>query len=109
MNDADGINVSRCFGNHNINEHRPIDAIIAKPKITVCPLKVGDICLFFSDGLTDVVEKEEIIKCINKLSVKEPNRLSRILVKSSIDNDGCDNITAVVVKIGCEDYEWDIM
>lgn len=58
---------------------------------------IGDRYLICSDGLTDMVKKEEINKTLKEVSdVKE---CVECLVQKALDGGGRDNITAVVIQV----------
>lgn len=97
-NDLRGVNISRAFGDQIKNIARPIDAIIAKPKITVCPIKKSDIFLFFCDGVIDYVkDKNAILDCVRKYH-SSPTRISFHLVDLALTCQSKDNVTVVAVK-----------
>ncbi len=53
-----------------------------------------DILLMSSDGLTNLVKQEDILKITKKNFEQAPKEL----VKLANDNGGYDNITVVVIK-----------
>lgn len=98
-NDNHGVNVSRAFGDQIKNVGRPTDAIIAKPKITVCSIKKSDVFLFFCDGVTDYVkDKNALIDCVRKY-YRSPTRISFNLVDLAFACHTTDNVSVVVVKV----------
>ena len=60
-------------------------------------VKPGDIYIFCSDGLTDMVRDEEILKVIEQN--KDFDQLCVELVNAALRSGGVDNITVVAVKI----------
>lgn len=54
----------------------------------------GDIILMCTDGLTNMVEEEEIFKIVKKDNINP----SKELIKKANENGGHDNITAVIIK-----------
>lgn len=100
-NNLKGTNVSRCFGDQANNIGRLVDAVIAKPTITICDLQPGVIVLT-CDGFTDYVDELQTISDIEH-SIKHKysaERMSRKLVELAVNNETKDNVTAVVGKIG---------
>ncbi len=60
----------------------------------------GDLYLFCSDGLTDMVKDEEIEEIIRKdMDAPDLNIMCEDLVDSALNAGGLDNITVLVVKI----------
>ena len=60
------------------------------------PVQAGDVFLLCSDGLTGVVEDDEIASLLSHL---DPERSARVLVDLANLRGGPDNITVVVAKI----------
>lgn len=56
----------------------------------------GDRYLICSDGLTDMVSDEEIVKCINENKI---DSATQILLEKSLENGGRDNVTVVLLEI----------
>lgn len=94
-----GSNVSRAFGDHEVNKGREIDAIIAKFKITACRLKRGDILVLACDGLKDYVDEKLIVENITLNSFGSANDISKELINLAIRNRTKDNVTVVTVKV----------
>ena len=63
-------------------------------------LEVGDLFLFCSDGLTDMVDDDVITEMIEEEDDIET--LCESLVERANENGGADNITVVLAKIGEE-------
>lgn len=57
----------------------------------------GDILLFCTDGLTDMVRDEKIEKVLH--DNKDISKISSNLGKTAMENGGSDNITLIIVKI----------
>ena len=68
-------------------------------KVDIIPLsyKKGDYLLLCTDGLTDVVEDEEIKDII--LKAKEPVKACNRLVNSANRRGGKDNVTVIIIKM----------
>lgn len=97
-----GINVSRAFGDHAYNIGRPIDATVAKPKITSCLMELGDILILACDGLygcPNRVKEETIISCIENAKNEHPLNISQKLVELALGLKSQDNVTVVTLKI----------
>jgi protein phosphatase len=61
-------------------------------------VEVGDIYLMCSDGLTDLVEDEEIHATLNKLSTNLELAANH-LIQMANDNGGKDNISVILVRV----------
>lgn len=66
-------------------------------KSEIFPLKEGAVYLLCTNGLTDAVSEDAIFDILD--SVNETDVAANLLVKEALNNDGTDNITAVVVRI----------
>ncbi len=64
-----------------------------EPDVTVKGFLKDDVLLMCSDGLTNMLKDEEIVKIINENPVDACNKL----VNAANDNGGFDNITAVII------------
>ena len=62
-----------------------------------------DIFLLCSDGLTDMVEEEELKNMINDLSDHKPGEVVDQLICKALEGGGKDNVTVVIVKADQED------
>jgi serine/threonine protein phosphatase PrpC len=62
-------------------------------------LQDGDILLLCTDGLTNMLELKEIIRICS--SGEDPQSISEELIKEANLMGGRDNVTAIVVKVGC--------
>lgn len=74
------------------------------PEIRVSPaiteniqLKEGDVYLLCSDGLTDMVEDDDIQAIFRRH--KDPQEAARALLKAALDNGGRDNVTVMVLRV----------
>jgi|GEM_PF-107790 Serine/threonine protein phosphatase len=78
-----------------------IDAQI-QPDVREEPLQAGDLVLVCTDGLTTMVEDEEIRQMLAApaLARSAPERVAASLVEAANRNGGADNITVVVLKVG---------
>jgi protein phosphatase len=61
-------------------------------------VQVGDIYLFCSDGLNDMVEDEDIGSTLQMLQANLPLAATQ-LVEMANDNGGRDNVSVVLVKV----------
>ncbi len=68
------------------------------PEINEFPVLPGDLYLFCSDGLNDMLPDEEIALALQTLSAN-PALAASQLVQMANDNGGRDNISVVVVKV----------
>jgi len=66
------------------------------PDITEIPYYQGDMVVISSDGLTDLVEPEEILDIIEN---EKPDKACKILVDMANDRGGHDNITVITLKV----------
>ncbi len=60
-------------------------------------LNVGDVFLFCSDGLSDMIPDPEITEIMN--AHEDPEEMCRDLVERANSNGGADNITVVLARI----------
>lgn len=74
-----------------------VDSVV-EPEIHDYDVEVGDIYLFCSDGLNDMVEDEEIAMTLQMLSANLELCATQ-LVQMANDNGGRDNVSVIVVKV----------
>jgi len=67
-------------------------------EVHVYDVQVGDIYLFCSDGLNDMVEDEDIGSTLQMLQANLPLAASQ-LVQLANDNGGRDNVSVILVKV----------
>lgn len=72
------------------------EEIILEPSISCSDVKANDIYLICSDGLTDVVAEADIVSIINEAGDAE--EAATKLVDLALENDGTDNITAIICR-----------
>ena len=83
---------------HKLTQHLGIfkDEMEIEPHIaTEITIKKGDKFLLCSDGLTDMVDDEEIKEILKKN--KSEKEISEALVEEALSNGGHDNITAMII------------
>jgi len=71
---------------------------VVNPEINEFPVRPGDLYLFCSDGLNDMLPDEEIALALQTLSAN-PELAATQLVQMANDNGGRDNVSVVVVKV----------
>ena len=71
---------------------------IVEPDFFEVELSRGDIVLMCSDGLTNMLEDENIERIIRK-NVNDPKTAAETLVKQANENGGKDNIAVIVIKV----------
>lgn len=74
-----------------------IDADVV-PEIHIYDVEAGDIYLFCSDGLNDMVEDEDIGATVQMLQGNLPLAVSQ-LIEQANDNGGRDNVSVILVKV----------
>ena len=74
-----------------------IDAEV-EPEVHVHEVQVGDIYLFCSDGLNDMVVDEEIGSTLQMLKANLPLAANE-LIQQANDNGGRDNVSVILVKV----------
>jgi len=74
-----------------------IDADVV-PEINVHEVQVGDVYLFCSDGLNDMVVDEEIGSTLQMLKANLPLAATE-LIQLANDNGGRDNVSVILVKV----------
>ncbi len=84
---SDSGNLSRAVG---IWPSVPVDVIVAKPQ-------PGDIYLLCSDGLTKMVDDEQITKLLD--ASKEPSAVVSSLIAQANENGGKDNISVILIRV----------
>jgi PPM family protein phosphatase len=67
-----------------------------KPTVTALPLLPEDLVLLCSDGLTKMLEDEEI-RTVVAAGELNPTHVCNRLVTAALDRGGEDNVTVVVV------------
>jgi protein phosphatase len=67
------------------------------PAVTFHPVQPGDVVLLCSDGLTQVLDDEEIVEAVGTMS--ELVELCEALVTSANDRGGPDNVTVVAARV----------
>ncbi|MBS0625039.1 MAG: serine/threonine-protein phosphatase [Verrucomicrobia bacterium] len=73
----------------------------ANPEITFCPFEPGDLFFLCSDGLSDVLESEEIKKILHR-SPDLATAAGRLIQKAKIKGSH-DNITVLIIQCEGED------
>ena len=74
----------------------PVQEMVLEPYESTCECIAGDIFILCSDGLTDMLDEDSMLKIITG------NRFSDIgkeLFDAAMENGGKDNITIIVCKI----------
>ncbi|MGB4067045.1 MAG: Stp1/IreP family PP2C-type Ser/Thr phosphatase [Nitrospira sp.] len=71
-----------------------------KPTVTAFPLLPEDLVLLCSDGLTKMLEDEEI-RTVFTAGELDPTQVCNRLVTAALDRGGEDNVTVVVVAPHC--------
>ena len=74
-----------------------IDEVV-DAEVHVYDVQVGDIYLFCSDGLNDMVEDEEIGSVLQMLKANL-SLASMELIQMANDNGGRDNVSVILVKV----------
>jgi protein phosphatase len=69
-----------------------------KPEVHVYDVAVGDIYLFCSDGLNDMVEDEDIGATVQMLQGNLALAVNQ-LIEQANDNGGRDNVSVILVKV----------
>ena len=84
---------------HQITQHfgiRP-EEMVLEPAVVQEEVQTGDVYLLCSDGLTDMVDDEEILQYLGSdLSLTEKVKQ---LVQRAVDAGGRDNITVVLIEV----------
>ena len=100
MLSRDRIKMSR--ERHVITQHLgifPQEFILSPYVIKNILIKPGDVFLLCSDGLTDMLEDDEIKRILLDCKDDLPSVAVNNLIVRSLDKGGKDNITVVVVKV----------
>jgi len=69
-----------------------------EPEVHVYDVEVGDVYLFCSDGLNDMVPDEEIGATLKMLKANLPLAATE-LIQLANDNGGRDNVSVILVKV----------
>ena len=67
------------------------------PDVYSGTLRVGDVYLLASDGLTGMIEDEDLMGLMER--VREPQRLADELVDEANRRGGLDNVTVIVIRV----------
>lgn len=67
------------------------------PDIKSLDLLYDDILMFCTDGLTDMVEINDIAQLMDE-NIQDPSRMAQVLVSAANKNGGKDNITVAVYR-----------
>lgn len=62
-------------------------------------LMVGDIILLCTDGLSDMLEDEEILEIVSSLSYENMEQTAQKLIDKALERGGHDNITIILIGI----------
>jgi len=81
----------------------PADELLIEPYTCSGSLRPGDIFLLCSDGVTDMLTREEI--CGILLKAASPAKAVELLTEKAMEAGGKDNITAVCVAVEGEEKE----
>lgn len=80
--------ITRALG---VQEHVPVD-------IAGHEVQIGDVYLLCSDGLTGMVDDEELLELVTRSSADLPGAC-RLLINTANEHGGEDNITAVLLRV----------
>lgn len=89
---------------HELTQHLGIfeEEMMIQPAFSEpVSLQEDDLFLLCSDGLTDMVSKEDMVSCMTREA--SPKELAEKLVKLALAGGGRDNVTALVLKVSRED------
>ena len=81
----------------------PEDEMLIEPHVYSGKLVPGDIFLLCSDGVTDMLSREEILKIL--LKADSPAEAVEALTEKAVEAGGKDNITAVCVAVDAREKE----
>lgn len=73
----------------------PPEEIILCPYYTALPYTLAEKYLLCSDGLTDMVQLEDITRILTNFSVEQA---AQLLLQRALDNGGKDNVTLIVFQ-----------
>lgn len=79
----------------------PTDEMLIEPYTCSGSLRPGDIFLLCSDGVTDMLPREEICRIL--LKAASPEKAVELLMESAMEAGGKDNITAVCIAVKGEE------
>lgn len=71
-----------------------------EPDVFQTPLKPGDRVLFCSDGLSGMVDQDQIGRLLGQGD--DPQAIADALVEAALDNGGEDNVTVVVIVVALD-------
>lgn len=86
---------------HVLTQHIGIfpDEFILSPYIvTDIEVGSGDLFLLCSDGLTDMLDDEDILSCMASYQDEQPEAIVNKLVLMALEKGGRDNVTVIIVK-----------
>ena len=79
------------------------DGLVPEPYIADMPVEDGDRYLICSDGVTDMLPKEELARLLGEAAA--PRESVEALLRAALDRGGRDNVTAVVVHAEAPERE----
>lgn len=82
--------LSQCIGT-------PVEELLIEPYVVQGEVKKGDIYLFCSDGITDMLTDEQIYTILTKC--KDSDISVQMLINTALSHGGKDNATAIVVEV----------
>jgi protein phosphatase len=63
-----------------------------------CEVKVGDVFLLCSDGVTDLLDDDDLERMLNDLA--DPAEAAAALIALANGRGGHDNVSVIVVRVG---------
>jgi protein phosphatase len=79
--------ITRCVGAN----------VDVSPDVYSGTMQVGDVYLLASDGLTGMIEDDDLMEMMRKL--RDPQQLADELVDEANRRGGLDNVTVIVVRV----------
>jgi serine/threonine protein phosphatase PrpC len=72
----------------------------ASVEVDACavPLAAGDILLFCSDGLWEMVRDQQIAAILTS-SIPDPSHIAQALLQAALSGGGADNVSVIVVQV----------
>jgi protein phosphatase len=97
---VDAGTITRAEARHHPRKNVVLNALEASaptsPDVTSVELLVGDRYLVCSDGLSDLVDEEEIAACLRSA---DPERAAQRLMHAALEAGGTDNVTVLVADV----------
>lgn len=95
---AGNLLITRSLGDFDLREY----GLISKPDIKESELFKNKLVILASDGVWDVITREEVIKIAKANTKRSLDDLCKVIVREAVDKGSMDNISCILVKVTFE-------